>query len=85
MLLIHKEKLLQLFSLHPTAQQVSPCCHSFLKVPQYYHSKVTPIGALHAKKIAKSVLLYVFRIAFLSSLVIIKLQDHLITVWLYQK
>ena len=38
-------------------QQWSPFCHKFLTVTPSYHSKVTPIGALHAKKIAEPVLL----------------------------
>ena len=45
---------------------MSPCYQSFLTVTQSYHSKVTPIDALHA------VLLYVFRIAFPKSLLIYK-------------
>ena len=49
-------------------RQVSPCCPNFLTVTQSYHSKVTYVGALHAEKIAEAVLLYVFRIAFLASL-----------------
>ena len=50
------------------AQQVSPFYHRFLKVREGYHSKVTPNGALHATKIAKAVLLYVFRIELPASL-----------------
>ena len=56
-----------MFSPHPMDQQVSPCYHSFLTVAQTYDSKVTPIGALHAEKIAEAVLLYVFRITFPAS------------------
>ena len=39
---------------------MSLCYHSFVTVTQSYHSKVTPISALHAEKIAEAVLLYVF-------------------------
>ena len=46
----------------------SPCCHNLLRVTPSYHSKVTPIGALHTEQIAGAVLLYVFRIAFSTSL-----------------
>ena len=49
-------------------QQGSPCCHNFLAVTQSYYSKVTPIGALHAEKIAQTVLLFILRIAFPASL-----------------
>ena len=56
-----------MFSLHPMYQQVLPCYHSFLIVTQNYDSKMTPIGALHAEKIAQAVLLYVFRITFSAS------------------
>ena len=66
--LIHKVKLLQLFSPHPMNQQVSPCYQSFLTVTQSYHGKVTHIDALHAEKIAEAVLLYVLRISFPASL-----------------
>ena len=48
--------------------QVSPYYHSFLTVPQSYHSKVTPpVGAWHAQKIAEAALLYVFRLALAAS------------------
>ena len=46
--------------LHPTDQQGLPCCHNFLTVIPSYHSKMTPIGALHAEKINETVLNYVF-------------------------
>ena len=49
-------------------QQGSPCCHIFLTVIPSCHSKVIPIGTLHAEKIAEAVLLYVFKMAFPSSL-----------------
>ena len=62
-------KLLQLYSPDSMGQQVSPCYHGFLTVTQSYHSKMTPIGALHAEKIAQVVLLYVLRIAFPASLI----------------
>ena len=51
-------------------QQVSPSYHTFLLVTPSYHSKVTPIGVLHAEKIAEAVLLYVFRLAFPASLLV---------------
>ena len=57
---INRGKLLKLFSPHPIDQEVSPCYQSFLTVTQNYHSKDTPIGALHAEQIAETVLLYVF-------------------------
>ena len=47
--------------------QGSPRCHNFLIVTPSYHKKMTPIGAMHAKKIAYAVLLYVFRIVFKAS------------------
>ena len=49
-------------------RHVSPCNHHFLPLTLVYHSKETPINALHAEKIAKTVLLYVFRTAFPTSL-----------------
>ena len=67
-MLIHRAKLLQLFSLHPNDQQVYACCHNFMTVTQSYHSKNIPAGRLHDVKIGKSVLLYVFTIAFPTSL-----------------
>ena len=67
---IHRKKLLQLFSPHPMDQQVSPCYYSCLTVSRSYHSKMTPISALHAEKIDDAVLLYVFRIAFPASLLV---------------
>ena len=60
--------MLPSFSLHPTKQGESPCCHILLTVLLSYHGKVTPIGALHAEKIAEAVFLYMFRIAFPASL-----------------
>ena len=51
------------FSPHPLDQQWSPCCHNFLTVTASYHSKRTPICALHGKKIAEVVFLCVFKIA----------------------
>ena len=53
--------------MYPINQQVSPCYHPSLTVPKSYHSKVTPVGALLTEKIAESILLYVFRIAFPAS------------------
>ena len=41
-------------------QQGSPCCYNFMKVAQSYHIKVTPIGALHEKKIAEAVFSILF-------------------------
>ena len=61
---IHRGKLVQVFSPHPMDQKVSPCYHNFLTVTQSYDSKVTPISALYAEKIAEAVLLYVFIITF---------------------
>ena len=49
------EELLQTFSPYPTYKQRSPCCGNFLAGTQSYFSKVTPIGALCAKKIAKAI------------------------------
>ena len=45
-------------------EQGSPWYHKVLTIIPSYFSKVTPIGALHAEKIAEIILLYVFRIAF---------------------
>ena len=56
-----------MFSPHPMDQQVNSCCHNFLTVTHSDNSKNTPIGKFHAVKIAKSVLLYVFTMAFLRS------------------
>ena len=60
---IHREKLLQLISPHPFYQQGSPCCEKILTATSRYHSKVTLISALYAKKIAKTALL-VFYVVF---------------------
>ena len=49
LVIVHRAKLLQLFSLHPMDQQVYSCCCSFLTITQSYHSKNTPIGTLHAE------------------------------------
>ena len=57
--IIHRAKLLQLFSLHPMDQQVYSCCCSFLTITQSYHSKNTHVGTLHVEEIAEPVLLYV--------------------------
>ena len=57
-----------------------PTPSSFLTVTQSYYSKVTPIGALHAEKIAEAVLLYVFRIAFPASLFSITLNTGLFNI-----
>ena len=65
--ILHRAKLFQLFSLHPSHQQVYSCCYSFLIITQSYNSKNTPIGKLHAEKITKAVLLYVLWIAFPTS------------------
>ena len=51
---LHRVKLLQLFSPHPTDQQVYSCCQNILTVTQSYNSKNTPIGRFHAVKTAKS-------------------------------
>ena len=59
--------MLLVFSPHPMDQQVYSCCHKFLTVTQCYNSKNTPIGKFHAVKIAKSVFLYVFTMAFPTS------------------
>ena len=53
-------------------QQVYSCCHNFLTVTQSYNSKNTPIGKFHAVKIAKSVFLYVFTMAFPTSPLLLK-------------
>ena len=45
-------------------QHVSPSYPIFVMVTPTYHSKVFSIGTLHAEKIAKTVLLDVFRITF---------------------
>ena len=57
-----------MFYLHPTDQHVLTSYLSFLTVTQSYHSKVTPIGALHAEKLYEAVLFNVFRRAFTASL-----------------
>ena len=59
-LLIHRAKLLQLFSPHPMDQQVFSCCHNFLTVTQSYNSKNTSMARVHAVKIAKSVFLFIY-------------------------
>ena len=43
-------------------QTVSLCCHAFMIVTESYHSKVTPIGELHAEEIVETVLLYVSKL-----------------------
>ena len=45
---IHRETLLQLFSLHLMKQWGSQCSHKFIIVIKSCHSKVTPIGEFHA-------------------------------------
>ena len=45
---------------HPIHQSESPCYHTFLTVTQSYDSNVTPIGTLHAEKMASAVLLHVY-------------------------
>ena len=65
---IHRAKLLQQFSPHPMDQQVYSCCHNFLTVTQSYSSKITPISKFHAVKLVKAVFLYVFTMAFPTSL-----------------
>ena len=60
--------LLQPFSLHPMDQQEYSCCHNFLTVTWSYNSKNTPIGGFYAVKLAKSVFLFVFTMAFPTSL-----------------
>ena len=57
---IHTAKLLHLFPSHPMDEHGSSRCYTFLTVTLSYHSKVTPIGTLHAEKIAEAGLLYVF-------------------------
>ena len=59
-------------------QQVSPFYHSFLTATQSYDSKGTHIGGLHAEKICEAVLLYVFRITFSATplVMIIKTFKH---------
>ena len=52
----------------PMDQSGSSCCHNFVTVVLRYHSKVNPIGALHAWEIYEAVLLCVFKIAFPASL-----------------
>ena len=59
-----KQTASNIFSASNMDQQVSPSYHTFWMVTQSYHSKVTPIGGLHAEKLDEAVLLYVFRIAF---------------------
>ena len=65
---MHGAKLLKLFSPHPKVQQVYSCCHNYLTVTQSYNKKNTPICRLHAVRRGKSVLIYVFKLAFPTSL-----------------
>ena len=65
--IIHRENLLQLFSLHPMDQQVFSYCCSFLTITQSYHRKNTTVGTLHTEEIAEAVLLYISWIAFPTS------------------
>ena len=67
LLILHRAKLLQQLSLLPSHQQGYSCCCSFLTITLSYNSKNTPIATLYAKKIAKTVLLYVLWIAFPTS------------------
>ena len=55
--IVHRAKLIQLFSLYPIDQQVYSCYCSFLTITQSYHSKNTPIGILHAEKIGEAILI----------------------------
>ena len=49
-------------------QKVYSCCHNFLTVTQIYNSENTPIDRFYADKIAKSVFLHIFTMAFPTSL-----------------
>ena len=44
------------------AEQEPPCCYDFLTVTSSYHIKLTPIGYLHAEKIAEVIFLTAFKI-----------------------
>ena len=68
LLLIHRAKLLYLFSQHPIGQQESYCYHNCMTVNRSYHSHQTLIGAWHADKIDKAVLLLISIITFPASL-----------------
>ena len=48
-------------------QCTNRCCHNLLAVTQIYNSKNTPSAKFHAFKIAKSVFLYLFTMAFPTS------------------
>ena len=56
-----------IFSASNGKKQGLPCCHNFLTFATIYHIKVTPICALHDEKRAKTVLFYVFTVAFPAS------------------
>ena len=58
--------------LHARDQQVSAYNPSFVSIIQSYTCKQVPVGLLHAEKMAKVVLLNVFRIGFPASLLRIK-------------
>ena len=66
MLTIYKDKclgwrkLIWLFWRHNIYRYVYSCCCSFERLSGSYGSKNTPFGSLDAKKIAETVLLYVF-------------------------
>ena len=62
--LIHKAKLLQLISKRAIYRYGSSYIHSLMTLNQCYCCKQTPIGALHAGKIAEAVFLYVLKIIF---------------------
>ena len=66
--LIHRVELIQPVSQHARDQEVSAYNRSFVLNIQSYNCKQVPVGLLHAEKMAKVVILNVFRIGFPLSL-----------------
>ena len=69
--LMHRAKLLQLFSQHPMVKKGSAYFFSFVAYIPSYFSKQNLIGPLNAEKIAEAVLLYVFKIGFPAPLLVV--------------
>ena len=62
--LIHRENMLLFISPHIMYQQGSHCYCSLNQLSGSYDSEVNSVGQLDAKKLAASVVLYVFNIVF---------------------
>ena len=79
---MYRAKLIQLFRIQWTDRS-----HLAAKISsnftQSYHSKVTPIGTLHAEKIYEAVVLFVFTVAFSAPLLPKKIYWIFLYIFLY--